>query len=219
MPLTKLRIENQDNRANSFNVLFNPTQFTLDEGSQWKEQSKPRYKSELQYTGWQRKSISMELFFDTYEAKTDVRQVTGEFAKLLIPTDLRGEQGKRPPKVRLVWGPADPHPTSGITNIDWVLEKLSQKFTLFTGDGMPVRATLNVTFKEFIPPKKVNQQNPRRGSFPEKTYTVKAGDTLAGVAAALWKDPTKWRIIAEHNGIDNPRSLEAGKILSTPAIK
>src|SRR5215813_13218283 len=140
MPLTKLRIENQDNAENSFNVLFNPTQLTVDEGSKWQEQAKPRYKSELQYTGWQRKSISMELFFDTYEANTDVRDVTGRFSELLIPRD--SEQGKRPPKVRLLWGPKEGRPASGLTTLDWVLEKLNQKFTMFTGDGMPVRATL-----------------------------------------------------------------------------
>src|SRR5262245_57783771 len=144
MPLTKLKIQNLDQGSNSFDVLFNPTEMTLDEGSSWKEQPKPRHKSELQYGGWQLKSISMELFFDTYEAKTDVRKITGKFAKLLIPSFNDGGKGKRPAKVKLVWGPADPYATSGMTNVEWVLEKLSQKFTLFTGDGMPVRATLNV---------------------------------------------------------------------------
>src|SRR5262249_42906346 len=120
MPLTKLRIENQDNKTNSFDVLFNPTQLTIDDGSQWKEQPKPRFKPELQYTGWQLKSISMELFFDTYEADTDVREVTGRFAELLIPTTNRGEQGKRPPKVRLIWGPKEPRPASGLTSLDWI---------------------------------------------------------------------------------------------------
>ena len=219
MPLKKLRIKNQDNDSNSFDVLFNPTELALEEGSAWKEQPKPRHKAELQYSGWQLKSISLELFFDTYETKTDVRIITGEFAKLLIPTINDGKNGKRPSKVKLVWGPADPNATSGITNVEWVLEKLSQKFTLFTGDGMPVRATLNVTFKEFIEPKKVLKQNPRRNSFPEKNYTVKTGDTIAGVAAAIWNDPTKWRIIADRNEIDNPRLLEVGKTLSIPAIK
>jgi contractile injection system tube protein/LysM domain-containing protein len=217
MPLTKLRINNQDN-SKSFEVLFNPTMLTIDDGSQWKEQPKPRFKPELQYTGWQLRSISMELFFDTYEAGTDVRQLTGQFAQLLIPTINDGGQGKRPPKVKLIWGAGDPLQASGLTTLDWILEKLNQKFTMFTGDGTPVRATLNVTFKEFIPPKKVNQQNPRRRSFPEKTYTVKAGDTLEGIAAALWKDPQKWRVIAESNGIDNPRLLDVGATLNIPAI-
>jgi Contractile injection system tube protein/LysM domain len=217
MPLTKLRIVNQDNNT-GFNVLFNPTQLTIDDGSQWKEQPKPRFKPELQYTGWQLKSISMELFFDTYEAGTDVREETGKFAELLIPTTNDRGQGKRPPKVKLIWGPAESRPASGLTTLDWILEKLNQKFTMFLGDGTPVRATLNVTFKEFIPPKKVEQENRTRRSFPEKTYTVKAGDTLEGIAAGLWKDPLKWRIIAESNGIDNPRLLDVGVTLSIPAI-
>jgi hypothetical protein len=218
MPLTKLKILNLDKGDNSFDVLFNPTEMTLDEGSSWKEQAKPRHKSELQYGGWQLKSISMELFFDTYEANTDVRNITGNFTKLLIPSFADGK-GKRPAKVNLVWGPADPYPASGMTLVEWVLEKVSQKFTLFTGDGMPVRATLNVTFKEFVSPEKVLQRNPRPHSFPEKSHTVKTGDTIAEVAAKHWEDPTKWRIIAEHNGLDNPRLLEVGKILSLPAIK
>ena len=47
-----------------------------------------------------------------------------------------------PPPVRFLWGPL---------RFDAVIEKLSQKFTLFRPDGTPARATLSVTFKEYLP--------------------------------------------------------------------
>jgi len=200
-------------------VLFNPTEYTVEDSSTWQDFKKPRENPELQYTGGARKTISMDLFFDTYERGEDVRVYTGEIARLLVPTINDGGQGKRPPKVRLSWGKAEPQPDTGIFVFEWVLEKLTQKFTLFTEDGMPVRATLTVTFKEFVLPKDEAKRTPRRSSFPVQTYTIKAGDTLSGIAADLWEDPTRWRVIADKNALDNPRVLEIGKVLIVPKIE
>ncbi|NIV72546.1 MAG: LysM peptidoglycan-binding domain-containing protein, partial [Calditrichae bacterium] len=160
-----------------------------------------------------RKTLSMELFFDTYESGEDVRKPTGEIAKLLVATLNDNGHGKRPPTVRFSWGKADPNPNTGIFVFEWVLEKLTQNFTLFNSGGVPVRATLNVSFKEFVIPKEEIKHKPRRKSFPAQTYTLKTGDTLSGVAADLWNDSSKWRIIAVENKIDNPRLLQTGQTL------
>jgi len=217
MPLDKLRITNLDN-GSFFEVLFNPTEYTVEDGSTWQDYKKPRYNPELQYIGGARKTLSMELFCDTYETGEDVRIHTGRVARLLVATSDQGKNGKRPPKVKLMWGPADPDAMVGIFPITWVLEKLTQKFTLFKETGLPVRATLNVTFKEFIIPKEEIARKPRDRSFPDKTYTTKTGDTVSGIASSLWKDPTRWRVIAESNEIDNPRLLQPGRTLLIPAI-
>lgn len=218
MPLDKLTITNLDN-GDVFKVLFNPTEYTVEDGSTWQDYQKPRYNPELQYIGGARKTLSMALFCDTYETGEDVRTHTGKIARLLVATADQGKNGKRPPKVRLSWGPADPDAATGIFPLTWVLEKLTQKFTLFKDSGKPVRATLNVTFKEFIIPKEEIKRKPRDRSFPDKTYTTKAGDTISGIATTLWKDPTRWRVIAGRNEIDNPRLLEPGQTLIIPAIK
>ena len=157
--LNKLSIKNLDN-GEEFKVLFNPTEYTFEDASKWQEQEGNRRGPELQYTGGERRRLSMELFYDTYEAKEDVRLYTGKLQQLLVVTTDNGNNGKRPPVVELSWGQAQ-------SNVGFpfkcVLESLKQQFTLFTSDGMPVRAKVSVSFKEYELPKEEQQREPRRG--------------------------------------------------------
>lgn len=215
--MDKLKIENLDKKT-SFEVLFNPNELTVEDSSKWEDQYKQKQLPEIQYTGGARKVLTMELFFDTYEQKQDVRDHTSQIAALLVVSDDISN-GKRPAKVKLTWGKAEKNPLTRIFPFECVLEKLTQKFTLFTSDGTPVRATLNVTFKEYSLPKEELKRKVRRRSFPLQTYTVKSGDTLGGIAAELWEDPRQWRRIAEANKIYNPRFLSPGQALEIPAIE
>jgi nucleoid-associated protein YgaU len=45
---------------------------------------------------------------------------------------------------------------------------------------------------------------------------VRAGDSLASIAQAHLGDPTRWRAIAEVNGIDDPLRLMPGTTLTVP---
>ena len=53
----------------------------------------------------------------------------------------------------------------------------------------------------------------------DKSYTVRRGDTLSGIAGALYNDPTQWRAIAQANGIVDPRELQPAVRLTVPALK
>jgi hypothetical protein len=215
MALEKLKITNTDSKE-EFEVLFNPAEYTFESSSKWEEKKGNRRPPELQYTGGERKKLSMDLFFDTYETKQDVRQYTAKFAQLLVVTTNNGNNGKRPPVVQLSWGPANPD--SGFPFV-CVLASLKQQFVLFASNGTPVRAKLSVSFTEFSPPIKDEQKDPRKGSSPAQTYSVKARDTLAGIANTVWQDPTQWRLIASQNDIDNPRILTPGTVLVIPAVQ
>lgn len=46
------------------------------------------------------------------------------------------------------------------------------------------------------------------------TYTVVKGDTLWDIAAKYYGSGTKWGVIAEKNGITNPRLLQIGTVLT-----
>ncbi|HEX8475980.1 MAG TPA: LysM peptidoglycan-binding domain-containing protein [Pyrinomonadaceae bacterium] len=218
MALEKLNIKNLDT-GEPFSVLFNPTEYSVEESNSWEEQARERQKPELQFTGQTLRRISMELFLDTYERDEDVRAHTGKLSNLLLVTTDDGNSGKRPPKIELSWGVADPNVHNSIFPFTCILESLRQQFTLFTSKGMPVRAKLSVSFKEYIKPAEQLNQQPQRGSFPVQTYTIRAGDTLSGIAASVWKDPLKWRLLADANRIRNPRLLVPGETLVVPAIE
>jgi nucleoid-associated protein YgaU len=45
---------------------------------------------------------------------------------------------------------------------------------------------------------------------------VRDGDTLQSIAFAHYRDPTRWRRIAEANAIDDPMRLRRGASLTIP---
>ena len=63
-----------------------------------------------------------------------------------------------------------------------------------------------------------NRFDPRRGAGdPGARYTVRSGDTLGGIAQALWGDASLWYKLAEANGLTATSSLTEGQSLAIPA--
>ena len=187
-------------------VLFNPTQYNLDKSNQFAEVGVPGLASPiLQYVRGNSRTLTMDLFFDTYEAGTDVSQQTGPIYDLL---GIRGDRHV-PPICTVRWGTFE---------FRGVLERVGGKFTLFDSEGIPVRAILSVSFKEALEVDLQVKDPPRESVDQFKTYLVKRGDTLASIAAAEYEDPARWRVIAEANGIVNPRILPPGRVLVLPPL-
>lgn len=189
-----------------FDVLFNPNQYGLDKSNQIAEVAIPGLQAPiLQYVHGNTRSLTMELFFDTYEEQTDVRAYTNQVYQLLeIEASTHA-----PPICDISWG------TFQFTG---VLDHVSGKFSLFLSDGTPVRATLNVTFKEFIDVQVLVQQDPTQSADHRKTRTVKAGDRIDTIAAEEYGNAAQWRVIAAANGLDDPTILQPGDVLQLPAI-
>lgn len=190
----------------SIPVLFNPTQYSLDQGNTLADVGVPGLSAPiLQYVRGNGRSLSMDLFFDTYEKRRDVRKHTNRIYGLL---DIRGPL-HRPPICTFTWGSF---------NFTCVLERVGGRFTLFLSDGTPVRATLSVSFKEFVEVEVLVRATPTESADHAKTYLVRRGDTLSSIAAAEYGDPARWRPIAEANRVANPRLLPPGTRLVLPAI-
>lgn len=49
-----------------------------------------------------------------------------------------------------------------------------------------------------------------------KTYVVSSGDTLGKISQKVYGTTGKWKTIAEHNGITNPKLLKVGMTLRIP---
>jgi nucleoid-associated protein YgaU len=138
-----------------------------------------------------------------------VRRQTGKVLALMT-VEEHGEL-HRPPICRLSWGKL------GVF-FQGVLQKVKQEFTIFLEDGTPVRATLTCTFKEWRSADEDRRRKNTSSADVAKTYVVRRGDTLSGIAAAQYRDATLWRPIAFANKIVNPRLLAPGTVLTIPAL-
>ena len=194
-------------RGQDIPVLFNPTQYGLDQGNQIAEIGIPGLGAPiLQYVRGNARTLSMELFFDTYEQQTDVRKHTDKIYGLL---GINSETHV-PPICTFKWGKF---------NIRCVVERVGGRYTLFLADGTPVRATLTVSLKEYLDVAIQVHATPRHSADHTKTRTVTRGDTLSSIAAAEYDDPGTWRPIADANGIANPRLLAPGRVLVIPPLR
>jgi nucleoid-associated protein YgaU len=217
MALAKLtiRVETAPGKFDgNITALFNPNQITIDKSTQWRR--KPKADSdtgEAQFTYGEPATLSLDLFFDTYEARTDVRDHTKEIFHL---TTVQ-EHGNlhRPPLCKLEWGAFN---ISGTFQCEWVLTRLSQRFTLFLSDGTPVRATLGCSFMQWRGDEIEGRLLNKQSADVAKTRVVRSGDTLSSIAGEEYSDPGMWRSIARVNGINNPRVLAPGKVLVIPKL-
>jgi nucleoid-associated protein YgaU len=100
-----------------------------------------------------------------------------------------------------------------------VLESLNVTYTLFSSAGVPLRAKLSTTLREYRPVNVQFSERPRNSPDVEKSFTVRRGDELWSIAAQIYRDPTQWRALAQANGIQDPRSLEPGTPLLVPRLR
>jgi nucleoid-associated protein YgaU len=201
-------------------VRYNPTEYSVDSGVNYAEQSLLGLQAPItQFVNGTAESISMELFFDTYETKTGIEGLVDVTTP--APGDIRDETKKltdlllvdrerhAPPIVKLEWGTFSEYA---------VLERANTRFTLFSGDGTPVRARMDVTFKQYARPDLEPITSPRNSADRTKRRTVVEGETLSLIAAEEYGDPAEWRTIAAANGIDDARTLAPGKTLVLPPL-
>jgi nucleoid-associated protein YgaU len=190
-------------------VLFNPAEYSLEKGNQFASTPLPGLSNPvLSFVNGDADVLTMELFFDTYTLKggSDVRDETVKISRLLeIDPELHA-----PPPVRFAWGPL---------TFRAIIERLTQRFTMFREDGVPVRATLNVTFKEYKTVLEQLDKDPFQSSDWSKWRVVAEGDRLSLMAAIEYGDPAVWRVIADANDIENPRLIEPGLQLRLPPLE
>jgi hypothetical protein len=190
----------------SLDVMFNPEEYSLNRDNNFASQAIPGLSSPLiQFVHGNLRTLDMELLFDTYEKRSDVRLQTEKFVHLMeIDAELHA-----PPILVVAWASLQ---------FRCVLTKASQKFLMFLDDGRPVRARITASFTEFIDPEHEALQVKRATSDWTKMHTVLQGETLSAIANRYYSDPRMWRPLAVSNRIDNPRALHAGQQLTIPSL-
>jgi nucleoid-associated protein YgaU len=194
--------------------MFNPNEYAFSKQNDWSMgKTKGANVPKLEFGGGKPATLELELFFDTYSSKRDVRkEYTDAIWELtMIDESLKDKKNKkgRPPKVRFQWGKA--------WSFEAVITSISQRFSLFLEDGTPVRATMTVTFQQIKDEKYYPSQNPTSGGTGGGTvWTVREGDSLAWISHVEYGDPNLWRRIADANNLTRVRRLRPGMVLEIP---
>jgi hypothetical protein len=158
----KLSIGSLDEPGITVKAQYNPKELQVDQAVPWKKPdsaNKTGSQAEgssgsadggiaLEFTGAEGRSMSVEMLFDGYEPgngrAVDVAGQVAILEKLAAVRDPKSKEEKmrRPHHCVISWG------DRGLPKFQCVIESLSTKYSMFSSDGQPLRATCTVKLKE-----------------------------------------------------------------------
>lgn len=191
---------------------FNPREYSISKSASWESKpAKGAKKAAMpEFKGSEARSMTVEVFLDRTDREDgDVAADIDTLFSCCVPEEQTvGKNKPSPPFVQFVWGKT--------TSFTAFVKQVSVKYTLFRPDGSPIRATASLTLQEI--PREPGNQNPTSGSpSSRRSHQLLDGESLASVAYREYGDPTRWRVLAEANGIDDPFRVAAGTTLLVPA--
>lgn len=195
---------------------FNPYEYTLTKQNQWDaKDAKGVNVPKVKFNHGGAESLKLQLLFDTYaNGGGDVREWTGKLLEMMmVSKDKKNActNKSEPPHVEFQWGKFQ---------FKAVINSISQKFTLFDKEGVPLRATVDVTFQQVEDPENHSKQNPTSGGGPPmKIHIVQTGERLDLIAYKAYGDATQWRLIAQANSLRHPMHLRDGQQLLIPPME
>jgi hypothetical protein len=204
-------------------VLFNPTEYAITKTNTWtfKEvqgQSLPP----PEFGGGAPRSITLSLLLDNslLEDSQTVKDITDKLFKMMEVDDGQPAGGTRasPPKLTFRWGAVDTFLA--------VCTSLTVTYQLFEPNGMPIRADVKLDLKQADQASTASSGSAQKGTNPTTrameghgVHTVQDGDSLPSIAYRAYGDATRWRAIADANGIDNPLHVRRGTPLVVPRLE
>lgn len=216
--LSKLEISYTDENDEivSYVVQYNPNSIAIEKSIEWASaDGNQQDVTEKQFVNGQAKLINIkDVFFDTstignMSVYTNFIQPLEALA-IVRSYKLPGDKiVKRPPYITLSWGKSSYF-------VECILTKIDYEFKMFTREGIPIRANVNLAFEEIVTDttKKATVKKQKAAD----TYITKKGETLFEIADKTYRNPDKWKIIATANEIDNPFKVPAGITLQLPAV-
>lgn len=221
----KLKVRWGPGDSETIPVVYNPTELSFSKGAQIAEIDIPGLDAPLfQYVRGQAETLTLDLFFDSTEDGmganvTSVTKTTDKFYQLvkLLP------DRHAPPVCTFIWGTKFPgaslykayggHRRMGF---QCIVDTVKHKYTLFNPNGIPLRATVTLSLREYRPLDQqlfeLNKNSPDRTQF----HVLAEGEDLSLIAGRHYYMPGDWRVIADANGIEDPRRLQPGMFLKLP---
>ncbi len=158
----KLTIGSLDEPGVTVRAHYNPKELQVDQAVPWKKPDSANKTGTqasgssggddggiaLEFTGAEGRSMSVEMLFDGYEPangrSVDVASQVAILEKLAAVRDPKSkdEKMRRPHHCVVAWG------DRGLPKFQCVIESLSTKYSMFSSDGQPLRATCTVKLKD-----------------------------------------------------------------------
>jgi len=192
---------------------YNPDSYTIRKEAEWCATPQPAADEggTPQFQGTKAQTMNVTILLDQFGVPPMPPEATIEILKrAMTPTpESQALNDAKPPTVMYGWGTNIIMKEAYIT----ALEITYKRFLL----GTPVLAEVVVSLSAV--PEVLPSTNPTSGGLAtRRTHTVVEGDTLASIAFAEYRNPTKWRAIAVANDIDDPMRLRPGTTLVVPEI-
>jgi hypothetical protein len=204
-------------------VLFNPTEYTITKTNTWNfKQVQGSSLPPAEFGGGNPRELALSLLLDAslLDGSQSVKSVTDSLFKMMDVGDGQPAGGTRstPPFVTFRWGAVD--------TFKAVCTSLTVAYQLFKPNGEPIRADIKLQLKQAEQASTASSSSANEGQNPTTralsgagVHTVQDGDSLPSLAYRAYGDATRWRAIAEANGIDDPLRLRRGIPLMLPRLE
>ncbi len=201
----KLQVEGGD----TIECAFNPESYTVSKSNVWSY--KPTQGKDLpdpEFGGGLPMIYRLSLLLDT--SLGEVGKSVKDQANALMQA-MHGS-GSAPKFITFSWGSVSLPKAAPMS--------ISINYALFHPNGEPMRAFVELELgqAEQLTPTGKAQNPTTRGVAGLGAHTVRDGDSLPSVAFEAYGDPTRWRVLAEANAVDDPLRLQRGSMLAIPRI-
>lgn len=147
-PGAKISIGSIDETKIHVDAQYNPKELQLDKTIGWQKHNKANANGlQLEFTGAEGRTMSIDLLFDGYEENLSVQPqvaVLEELATVRQPNSPLDEM-RRPHHCVVAWGTVM---GGGENKFKCVIDSIQTKYTMFSAAGTPLRATVTLKLKE-----------------------------------------------------------------------
>lgn len=208
--------------SDTIQCLFNPASYEITKTNNYNfKEITGSTLPPAEFAGGQPRELKLDLLLDVslLGAGSSIREVTDKLFKAMeIPAGrASNDPNAVPPFMTFRWG--------SVVTFKAVCTSLKVQFNLFHPNGEPIRADVTLQLKQAMAATSRSAQSANKKQNPTTranagmgVHVVKDGDSLQSIAYRTYRDPNRWRDIADANDIDNPFHLRRGTALSLPTL-
>lgn len=210
--LTAAKIKNLKTN-DEYPVMFNPFEYAITKSVQYtKTPQMGKNMPGFAYQSGGARSLQLTLYFDTSDTLESVENHTKKLWKLVEVDEsavVANTNMSSPPQIAFIWEKLE---------FKAFVTQMSQKFTLFTKDGKPIRCVVTMTLEEGVPAPEGQTQEPGATSTTQQNapVTATAGQRPDNVVAQNGGNPNNTRQVMEANNVNDPLNMPPGTTLNQP---